>query len=401
MRFAIPALIIALLLPGTLHAADKPWEGVFEGTLGTARVQVLLGHPDGNGEDSRYSYAGKPFDLGLLLEQEGPRLRFVESTMVGAQPDDLKGKGARLISGRWDIAVSKDGASGTWTDRDGKKTLPVTLTRVTKASGRASEIYGQVWARQVAFAPTLAGKSFSGVSVGMAKDRVFAVSFPRLTSHPDPTQMGRINAMLEAEHRKAVASWRECLSYLPRQRPGETPERKDIASEINLQVTYATPTLMSLSEAGSIMCGGAYPNNFIRSSTFDLVAAERIGPSSEAVEGVDPILSASQLGRIFDLSTKARLTAFNTFWWNRWLANAKRKVKADDECLDRFETEKPGADSRADFRFEKRGLAVTHTDYPHAMSVCIVTEYNPYLIPWAQLKPYLKPGQKLLVDEVN
>jgi hypothetical protein len=401
MRRNIWAAAMALVLPTGGFAADKPWEGVFEGTVGTARVQVLLGHPDGNGEDSRYSYAGKPFDLGLVLENEGPRLQFLESTLVGAQSDDLKGKGARLISGRWDIAVSKDGASGTWADRDGKKTLPVTLTRVTKASGRTSDAYGEVWARQVAFAPPQPGKPFNGVSVSMVKDRIFAVSFPRLTSHPDPARMERINAMLEAEHRKAVASWRDCLSYVSRQKSGEGADRKNISSEITLQVTYATPRLLSLSEAGSIFCGGAHPNNFIRSINFDLVAAERIGPGNDGAEGVDPILSATQLGRIFDLSSKPKITAFNTFWWNRWLANARRKVKADDGCLERFETEKPDADSTADFRFEPRGLAVTHTDYPHAMSVCIVMDYNPHVIPWAQLKPFLKPGQRLLTDEVK
>ncbi len=401
MRFTIPALIMALVMPETLQAADKPWEGVFEGTLGTARIQVLLGHPDGSGEDSRYSYAGKPFDLGLVLEKEGPRLQFLETTVVGAESGDLKGKGARLVSGRWDIAVTKDGATGTWADRDGKKTLPVSLTRVAKSSSRTSVVYGEVWARQVAFAPPQPGKPFNGVSVGMVKDRIFAVSFPRLTSHSDPARVERINTMLEAEHRKAVVSWRDCLSYVSRQKPGEGADRKKISSEINLQVTYATPTVMSLSEAGSIFCGGVHPNNFVRSVNFDLLAAERIGTANEGSEGTDPVLSASQLGRIFDLSTKPKLAAFNTFWWNRWLANAKRKVKADDGCLERFDTEKPDADSTADFRFEKRGLAVTHADYPHAMSVCIVMDYNPHVIPWSQLKPYLKPGQKLLVDEVN
>jgi hypothetical protein len=64
-----------VLLTGTAIAA--PWEGVFQGTLGKARVLVELNagsddseYTEGYSEGSRYSYAGKIYDLYLTLDKK-------------------------------------------------------------------------------------------------------------------------------------------------------------------------------------------------------------------------------------------------------------------------------------------------------------------------------------------
>jgi hypothetical protein len=71
------------------------------------------------GEDSRYSYALKPYDLGLTLEQERSALVFVELRKLGASTNDLLGKGKSFITGRWRMFRDASGLKGTWIDPTG------------------------------------------------------------------------------------------------------------------------------------------------------------------------------------------------------------------------------------------------------------------------------------------
>ena len=51
--------------------------------------------------------------------------------------------------------------------------------------------------------------------------------------------------------------------------------------------------------------------------------------------------------------------------------------------------------------FDKKGLAVQRTDYPSAAANCLFQDFNPTIIPWAELKPWIKPGQTLLTTELE
>ena len=133
-RFAVLVLLMlfAVLLPGRGLAAD--WEGIYQGTLGKAKVIVQLVEPldDMEGETkretSRYSYVPKVRDLNLVLTKNGKTLSFDETPQ---QFYEFNGEDAqKVITGKWSITADGKSAKGTWASPDGKKKLPIALTRV-------------------------------------------------------------------------------------------------------------------------------------------------------------------------------------------------------------------------------------------------------------------------------
>jgi hypothetical protein len=63
--------------------------------------------------------------------------------------------------------------------------------------------------------------------------------------------------------------------------------------------------------------------------------------------------------------------------------------------------DQPTGEKEFSLAFDPKGLAVQRTDFPHAASNCLFQDFNPTIIPWADLKPWLKPDQTLLMDELN
>jgi Deacetylase PdaC len=234
----------------------------------------------------------------------------------------------------------------------------------------------------------------------MAKDVIFSLAYPRLLSHPDAALMVKINTLLENEHRAAVASARQCQEYLPGQRLDEIKTGKATEAENKFEVVYVNPQLLSMTESGSIFCGGAHPSNFTRSMNFDLTTVERLF-ERETNDSASSPLSEKNLGRIFKLNTQKDRENFNSFWWSLWLQAAAKATKDDPYCEDGSMNDRPMAERSADFHFTPKGLAVRRTNYGHAMSVCLFQNYNPLTIPWADLKHWLKRDQNLLLDEIK
>jgi hypothetical protein len=396
-------LLFCLFLAAPASANGKAWEGIYEGQIGTLPVLVLLAHPDGIGDEGRYAYRLKPYDLGLVLDAEGEILRFTETQKLGATKDDLKGSDKRFITGGWSLRIAADTAEGEWRDAAGKRRLPIKLKKVSgnepaRDSHAVVVAYHQRWAEQVSFKAAEAKQSFAQIRIGMAQGASFGISFPRLLTHPDVARLPKINAMLENEHRTAIAEARHCAEYLPRQKPEEMGKASAPRAETQFEVTFAAPNLLSLTESGSVFCGGAHPNNSISARNYDLAA---VTPLFHRSDSEATALTADRLGRILDLATSEKRVAFNRFWWDRWMAAARKTLekKTDDDvadCTDGSLNGEPMAERSAAFHFQPNGLAIRRTDYPHAMSVCLEQRFNPLLVPWNDLRPWLKPGQTLL-----
>lgn len=401
MRFAL--FLLCLFFAAPASAKGRAWEGIYEGQIGTLPVLVLLAHPEGLGDEGRYSYRLKPFDLGLVLEAEGATLRFAESLKLGAAKDDLESGDKRFVTGRWSLKVAANNAEGEWRDAAGKRTLPIKLKKIPgkgsiEDSYAVVKAYHRLWAEHVTFKATVAKRSFADIRIGMAQDASFGISFPRLLMHPDAARLPKINAMLESEHRAVIAEARHCAEYLPRQKPEEMSKASASQAETQFEVTFAAPNLLSLTESGSVFCGGAHPNNTISARNYDLAA---LTPLFQRNDSEATALTADALGRILDLASPEKLVAFNRFWWDRWMASAKKMLekKTDDDvtdCTDGSLNGQPIAERYAAFHFQRDGLAIRRTDYPHAMSVCLEQRFNPLLVPWTDLRPWLKPGQTLL-----
>ena len=393
-------LFAFILFSTTAHAAD--WEGVFEGTIGKSKVIVELNageeksdYKGGYSEGARYSYLPKARDINLILDEVGNTLRFTETLHLHrmfAEEEDKK------ITGKWTLSVTKDAALGTWASPDGKKSLPISLVRVDlvqeadvpENENRLATTYDNLWLENVSFADAGSAKTFGKVEVRWQKDSAFGIGFPMLGKFPDGNRKARANTMLLTQHLKSVAQYRNCLNGVPA--GWDEPETEP---QFSFTVDYASASLLSYTEAGSVFCGGAHPSNYVNPQTFDLMTPARLGGDYQ----LD--LSPQGFGQILKLQDKTERIAFERFALERWQSAAKAGgATEEDSCATGWINDSAEGEKDFDLSFTDKGLAVTRTDYPHAASNCLFQDFNPTIIPWADLKPWLKPGQTLLTTEI-
>lgn len=384
------------------QAAD--WEGVYQGTLGKAKIIVELyagqdksDYKGGYRDASRYSYLPKPRDINLVLKGEGKALTFAETLQeplrFADEPD------SKLLTGAWQLSVAGDKASGTWADPAGKKTLPISLTRVkpVAAQGEANVLdltYDALWLKTLTFKPEDKAekgrdkpKAFGPVTVGWVKDSAFGIAFPVLTQFPDKARMDAVNAMLMDVHRKSVSTYRDCKNGVP-----VDWEDENAGPEIAYQIDYASPSLLGVTESGSVFCGGAHPSNYATPITFDLASQQQIG-------GRDQLdLKPDGFGRILKLDSKDERIAFENFALERWKAAAAKDKEMGADCATGWIEDAPAGEKDFSLTLRPEGLGIFRTDYPHVASVCLGTDFNPTIIPWAELKPFIKRGQTLLPE---
>jgi hypothetical protein len=386
----------------TAHAAD--WEGVFEGTIGKAKVIVELnageeksGYKGGYIEGARYSYLPVPRDINLMLDEEGDTLRFTETLWPHRRFADEEDK---KITGKWTLSVNGDTALGTWAAPDGSASTPIALTRVKllseievpKDANRLATTYDTLWLESVSFTDAGTAKSFGDVEVRFSKDSAFGITFPVLGQFPDGAAKAKANTLLLTQHLKSVVQYRNCLNGVP---PGwETDE--ETTPQFNFEINYASPRLLSYTEYGTVFCGGAHTNNYLILHSFDLMEPARMG-------GIDQFdLAPEGFGRVLKLANKDERIAFERFAFGRWVEAAKAAGQSGSEsCLQGWTMDAAEGEKDFDLSFTSKGLAVTRSDYPHVASVCLFQDFNPTIIPWADLKPFLKQGQTLLVNEIK
>jgi hypothetical protein len=372
-------LFVALF---TVSASAAEWDGVYEGTLGKSRVIVQLREPlPDKRQHSRYSYLPKPRDINLVLTSSGMPLRFEETLMQPYEIENAKA-GERKVTGKWALSISGSQATGTWESPDGKKNLPVILKR--SASG--DDGYTGLWLNEVTFADSGVVKTFGLVETRYIQDSVFGISYPVIGKFPDRSRKDAANEMLMKDHRASLLQYRDCINGVS----AELAMDEDEGPEFSYNITFASPTLLSVRESGSVFCGGAHPQNYVRPITYDLVTATRMGGD------YDLDLSPGGFGRVLKLANKDERIAFERFALDRWRKEAAADMQMKGECDEGWTDGAAEGEKNFSLAFEKSGLAVLRTDYAHAMSACLFADFNPVVIPWNELLPWLKPGQKLI-----
>lgn len=394
-----------ILLAFTSPALAAPWEGVFEGTLGKAKILVELNAgPDkteykgGYQDGSRYSYLPKAFDLKLALESEGETLEFAESTLPHYAIDDLPQDDPGR-TGHWSLKVSDDGASGTWTSASGKKTLPIRLKRlqlvnkeeVPTEQSRLAATYNDRWFETEKISGASDPKTFGDVTLAFERDSAFNLDMPVFVKMPDADVMRRANDMLRGYYRSSLIQNRDCINGL-REEP-----KQPFEPEFSYTVSYASPRVISLQEGGSVYCGGAHPANYVKYLTYDLVSGKRIG----GVYELD--LKPEGFGEVLTLGNSGERIAFEKFALARWAEAAKAAGDTGDDSCSAigFMNEQKEGEKVFTLAFDAKGLIVQRTDFPSVAANCLFQDFNPTVIPWADVKPWLKPGQVLLRDEVE
>jgi hypothetical protein len=363
-------------------ASAAEWEGVYEGTLGKSRIIVQLREAVPEKPDhSRYSYLPKARDINLILTGPGMPLRFQETLM---RPDDFESATgpAREVTGLWSVSTSGTQLTGTWTSVDGKKQLPISLTR----SNPGDDGYTGLWLKEVTFKDLGVAKSFGAVNVHFTEDSVFRIHYPLIGSFPDEQRKTVINDMLMKDHRASLAKYRDCINGVPIKVALDDDEGPQFAYTI----TYASPTLLSVSETGSVYCGGMHPQNYLKPITYDLVTLQRMGGDY----GLD--LSPGGFGRVLKFDSSKDRISFQEFAINYWRANARKDKEMAEPCDAEWTDDAPPGERYFSLSVQPKGLAVLRTNYVHAYSTCLFTNFNPVVIPWDDLLPWIKSGQTLL-----
>ena len=108
------------------------------------------------------------------------------------------------------------------------------------------------------------------VAYRMWSDPRTKLMYPRLSRHPDPTVMARVNRLLEQQHWQMNLAALECAST---RYSDDGPAAGSLGGfdDEQVRVTWLSPAALGIVESGSTYCGGAHPNNHYDPVTFDLL----------------------------------------------------------------------------------------------------------------------------------
>jgi len=412
--FAAMALALLAHAGNPAHAAPRV---VYTGTLQGAGdvVMELDSKPADNGMlTGRYFYPKHGVDIPL----KGTPQALIEpktfQALADAGTDPESDEPAAIAAATWQGNRDAGGYQGRWTDARTGKQRSFTLRRVAEYDPDASAP-GSVQAVTTAIsggvgsgidanvgindrtAPyetlKLAGHAVpvgkdsgdGAVAYRMWRDPRTKFTYPRLSRHPDPQVLDRVNGLLEQRH------WQMNLAALACMASAYTdgnPAAGTLGSYDDEAVTvqWLSKALMTVTESGSLYCGGAHPDNHFEPYTFDLLRGEYLDWNrifDAYVPGADGWRKESPTLLALMEKARAPLPA----------ANTKGATEDDslESCSDVWPsylalgTESPGV------------LTLSISGIGHAMGVCLGTHVT---VPFKDLAPYLAPGgQAYLVTE--
>ena len=411
-RLLLGALALAVLAP-CAAPADAALRTVYRGTLegaGDVVMELDSEAPAGGTVTGRYFYPKHGVDIPLKGTPEAltePRL-FQDLAQAGIDPDTPAATAAT-----WQGRRDADGYRGRWIDARTGKQRAFTLRRVAQydpdalapdsvqavtdaiSGGTGSGIDRGVGInatnapyetlKLAGYAKPVGPDSGTGaVAYRMWRDPRTKFSYPRLSRHPDPQVLARINHLLEQRH------WQMNLAALACMASAYTdgnPAAGTLGSydDEAISVQWLSSALMTVTESGSLYCGGAHPDNHFEPYTFDLLQGGYLDwnrvlnayvPGENGWRQASPALLA--------LVEKARAPLAGAKIENTEEASLK-------ECSDLWPsylalgTQAPGV------------LTLSVSGVGHAMGVCLGTHAS---VPFKDLTPYLAPGgQAYLVGE--
>ncbi len=417
---AIASCLVAVFAQPVCAQPKPPaWQGVYQGSIGKAQVVVALA-PDG----ARYFYVGQTNDLGLIVSAEGDRLNMIETLAPAIEADGVKDK-PDLVSGAWSVSFAAGAIKGAWKDAHGERERPVALSRVSNDDESADFVfhqnalgaYGERWLRA---APALiadsAEKTIGPLTYRVMRDPQFGNSVPRLVKAPNTVAVEAVNAALDRLQRYLRLADRDCLQgvremyardgarSLAKADKENAATRND--SPAALTPIFATDRVLTLEQTQMAFCGGAHPNLIEEAYVFDLADGAQLsglddgsGKSGDSGD-VDP----AWLGRALDLADREKRSKFDALWMNAIRAGIAAP-HADDvpECSQAikdmlYQNSRDNPIAIVAYPLQA-GLALRVTGFPHVIQICEDGQsFNPTIIPYAALKPFLKPRQMILPD---
>ncbi|KVN24857.1 hypothetical protein WJ63_16700 [Burkholderia pyrrocinia] len=409
MKRPIP---IALLLLA-LHTgfADGAPRIVYQGTLQGAGevVMELDSRPAADGTISgRYFYARNGIDIPL----HGTPAQLVEPLARTDLPDDARAASRYDDHADFDHAAAtwrgtqdNGGYRGRWADARSGKTRAFALHRVAEydpdavapgsveavtdliaggvGSGiaRGAEIdmkHAPYAALKLAGHAQPAGPEIGDGAVGyrMWRDPRTQFMYPRLSRHPDPAVMTRVNRLLEQRHWQMNLAALECAST---RYTDDGPAAGTLGGydDEHMTVTWLSSAVLGIVESGSTFCGGAHPDNHYAPVTFDLLRGTYLDWNR--------VIDASSPGKDGVPETSPALVRFIT----RLRDEARPGMRSTDGEGDSISCADVFPDYLA-FEFDAPGkLSFSVSGIGHAMGACLGPQLD---APFAALTPILRPG---------
>jgi hypothetical protein len=383
------------------YAAE--YSGIYEGTIGTARVVVELGDRDGT-----YFYETKGIDILLQVTAKNDTLEIVEKS----GDDDAKA----AATGRWALALKADNLTGTWSAPKGGRSLPIVLTRSAPAGAQkrdeadpraAPTPYQQKWiAARVhwSFGPEV---SVGDLSYAVATDSVYNTHMPRLVRFADAGRAAKINAALEKLQLQKILEARDTALSLRQSKATRDNKSVNTIAEVNpddetdLRVTKLATDALSFVVRGILDGGGAHPNTYATAYTIDLVKAK-------PVEGTLLSNSAGKSAQIFDgaldLGSPQKRRAFDTLWVGKLRASLPQNTgktgdDSDASCIEDIKSAEflDGGGNTFALYLVEGGLAVHPMGWPNVAAYCFSEfKYVPAVLTAQELKPFIAPGHSLI-----
>ncbi|WP_088155852.1 hypothetical protein [Achromobacter xylosoxidans] len=208
--------------------------------------------------------------------------------------------------------------------------------------------------------------------------------YPRLSRHPDTQVLQRTNHLLEQRH------WQKNLGALDCMASAYTSGNPGAGTlggfdEEDVKVTWLSRALMTVTESGSLDCGGAHPYNHFEPYTYDLLRGEYL-----------------DWNRVFDAYAPGK----RSFGGEKSLALlglVQQAVKAGSAAQQ--SDDRPNIEDCADLWPDYLALGVqapgalslSVSGVGHSAGACLGTHAS---VPFMALAPYLKPGgQAYLVSD--
>ncbi|MDR3158624.1 MAG: hypothetical protein LBU11_06365 [Zoogloeaceae bacterium] len=260
-----------------LSCCAQVYQGEIEG-VGSVVLELRLSPRKAGRYSGRYFFTHAGHDIPF----EGPMEALAESEPLAGEKGQPQHEGFDKPHAVWN--VQKSGGcclEGEWLDRHTGKTYPFHLQDVFLAATAKALGFEIDWPRDrdklpdayrflqiQAIAKPVGEETVAGeVAYRMWEDPRTQIQYPRLTRHPDPAVMARINFLLEEKHGRFAAEmlWAQ---------NGECESATSFKPTGIAKVSYLTPALMSMVEYGLFhFCEGEfYP--YSHPVTFDLIRGE-------------------------------------------------------------------------------------------------------------------------------
>jgi hypothetical protein len=381
LKIFYSALLASALIALSAQAQDNS-AVVYKGELsGAGTVVMELRASDNDGE-----YSGRYFYLrhGVDIPVKGIADKLLEAKPL-AESDELDKDAGPVFgpsSSVWSGRISGNTYAGEWRDVVNKRTRKFTLQKVVSYQQIDQSFDKPIDLKNYPYdylklqsqsKPVGSIVLHGDVAYQMHTDARTKFQYPRLARHPNPAVLKKANALLEQRHWRMSLAALDCASTIYTEQGPWVGSLGEYDNE-TVNVNFLSTAAITVSEGGSLYCGGAHPYNHYNTYTLDLIRGEELD-----WDRLLPAFSKSEYGTN-EPSEKMRLLI------EKLIENPRyRTLEVHEDCSEVL----PEYMSLA---FEPPNkISIDISDIGHAMSVCLGPQLQ---VPFSALQSIFKPGAK-------